>query len=42
MSRQGIDMIRAGDKPVYEGNSKHTQLSAAVRILELKCRHRCS
>ena len=41
-ARNFYDMIRAGDKPVYEGNSKHTQLSAAVRILELKCRHRCS
>ena len=41
-ARNFYDMIRAGDKPVYEGNSKHTQLSAAVRMLEIKCRHRCS
>ena len=32
-ARNFYDMIRAGDKPVYEGNSKHTQLSAAVRML---------
>ena len=39
-ARNFYDMIRAGDKPVYEGNSKHTQLSATVRMLEIKCMSR--
>ena len=32
-ARNFYDMIRAGDKPIYEGISNHTQLSAAVRML---------
>ena len=36
------NMIRAADKPIYDGNTKHSQLSAVVRMLKIKCRHRCS
>ena len=36
------NMIRAADKPIYEGNSNHSQLSNAVRMLEIKYIHKCS
>ena len=36
------NMIRAADKPVYKGNSNRSQLSIAVRMLKIKCRHKCS
>ena len=36
------NMIRAADKLIYEGNLNHSQLSTAVRMLKIKCRHKYS
>ncbi|XP_055962322.1 uncharacterized protein LOC126687685 [Mercurialis annua] len=33
------DMMRAAEKPVCPGNSKHSPLSAAAKMLDIKCRH---
>ncbi|XP_050222376.1 uncharacterized protein LOC126672469 [Mercurialis annua] len=33
------DMMRAAEEPVFPGNSKHSLLSAAVKMLDIKCRH---
>ncbi|XP_050213117.1 uncharacterized protein LOC126664651 [Mercurialis annua] len=33
------DMMRAAGEPVCPGNSKHSPLSTAAKILDIKCRH---
>ncbi|XP_055962422.1 uncharacterized protein LOC126686600 [Mercurialis annua] len=33
------DMMRAAEEPVCPGNSKHSPLSAAAKMLDIKCRH---
>ncbi|XP_050222432.1 uncharacterized protein LOC126672521 [Mercurialis annua] len=34
-----MDMMRAAKEPVCPGNSKHSPLSAAAKMLDIKCRH---
>ena len=36
------DMIHAAEKELWPRNIKHSQLSAAVRMLDLKCTHQFS
>lgn len=36
------DMMRAAEQNIWPGNHRHSPLSAAVRMLDIKCRHQAS
>ena len=36
------DMMRAAEESIWLGNKKHSSLSAAVKMLDIKCRHGAS
>ena len=38
-SQKFYDMMHAAENELWPGNSRHSQLSAAARMLDLKCTH---